>query len=142
MKASGRKSAPRKAAAEAKRASLAEGSGEVAKTVPLQFHYIKGPGYRECVSHGAIGGITPQGKVWMALYAERYPLPRMTEFAVEVTGEIGEVTFDERTATPVLVDTRNGVIRHVEFSTYLDIDAAERLRDWLNDRITQIKPKK
>jgi hypothetical protein len=107
-------------------------------TVKLQFHYIKGPAYREGACHGAVGGSTPQGKIWMALFSERYPLPRMVEFNVPAPPH-GTTTlaFNESSATPDHIDTRNGIVRHIEFAAYLDVDTAVRLRDWLSLQISQ-----
>src|SRR5947207_682753 len=99
-----------------------------APPVKLQLHYIKGPNYREVPCHGAIGGVTAQGKLWIALYAERYPLPRVVEYEVPAPppGSIF-VGLNERESKPTYVDSRQGIIRHVEFSAYLDIEAAQRI---------------
>lgn len=32
-----------------------------------------------------------------------------------------------------------GIIRHVEFTAYLDLEVAERLQKWLGDKIAQIR---
>lgn len=107
-------------------------------TSRLAFHYIKSPSYREIACHGALGGPTPQKLIWMSLFSERLPIPRVVEF--DVSGEVGaEVMFDESTAKPAYVESRTGVIRHVEVSAYLDIDAAKRLHKWLSDQISQIE---
>jgi hypothetical protein len=49
------------------------------KPAKIQFHYIKGPDYREAACHGVIGGPTPAGKVWLAFFSERGPIPRVVE---------------------------------------------------------------
>lgn len=118
---------------------MTDDSQPEAETVNLQFHYIKGPDYREVPCHGAIGGLTPQGKIWLALFSERGALPRIVQYSVP-SPPAGEtrVPLNERTATPSFVETRSGIIRHVEFSTYLDIETAQRLRDWLDLHISQI----
>jgi hypothetical protein len=119
---------------------MADEKEPAAEPVKLQFHYIKGPAYRETACHGAIGGSTPQRKIWMALYTERYPLPRVIEFDLpQPSPGADSVRFDEKTAQPSRVDTRTGVIRHVEFTAYFDVEAAERLRDWLSNQINQLR---
>jgi hypothetical protein len=117
---------------------MADETGKAAESVRLQFHYIKGPNYHEVACHGAIGGPTPQNKIWMALFSERFPLPRVVEFQVPATEDSRTVSFDERAAVPSHIDTRSGVIRHVEFSAYLDLETAERIRDWLTRQIDQL----
>jgi hypothetical protein len=106
----------------------------------IEFHYIKSPEYREIACHGAIGNLTPNGKIWMALYAERTPLPRIVSYSIPPIAEGQLLNFNESVAgAPLSVESRMGIIRHVEFSAYLDLDVAERLHKWLGERITQIK---
>ena len=48
--------------------------------------------------------------------------------------------FNETTAgAPVSVQSRRGIVRHVEFTAYLDLEAAERLQKWLGDTIAKIR---
>ena len=115
-----------------------ESEAAAATPVKYQFHYIKAPDYREVPCHGAIGSLTAQGKLWIAFYAERYPLPRIVEYEVPAPDPGATVVrLNERESTPIYVDTRQGVIRHVEFSAYLDIEAARRIRDWLTQHIAE-----
>ncbi|SHH20117.1 hypothetical protein [Bradyrhizobium erythrophlei] len=104
----------------------------------IQFHYIKSPDYREIACHGALGGPTPQKVIWMSLFSERFPIPRVVEYAINGTpGE--EVMFDEAAATPSRIESRTGVIRHVEVSAYLDLVTAKRLHKWLDEQITLLE---
>lgn len=114
------------------------------KTASLQFHYIKGPNYREIVTHGAIGSVTPQKIVCMSLYSERGPIPRTVTFDVPVAKGSKTLIFDESSAQPTHIEARQGVIRHIETTTYMDVEVAERLHKWLGDRIAEIRkrPKK
>jgi hypothetical protein len=117
-------------------------SGEEKAPIKVQFHYIKGPSYRESACHGVIGGPTPQGKIWMGFFTERNPLPRMVEFHILPPADGStSIQFNEAATTPDLIDTKEGVVRHVEFGTYLDLDVAERLQNWLAERIAMVKGK-
>ena len=111
------------------------------KTEPegrLAFHYIKAPEYREISVNGAIGGPTPHGDISMSLFGERYPIPRIVEYAVP--GKPGEqITFDEGAAQPVNVETRQGVIRHIEVTAYMGLDMAKRLHGWLGKQIEMLE---
>jgi hypothetical protein len=111
------------------------------RTRKLQFHYIKGPDYREIACHGAIGGVTSQNKIWMALFSERGPIPRVVEFEVSAPEGVDAFEFNEAQAVPSHTEGRSGIIRHVEFNTYLDLDVATRLRDWLDQRIAEMEGK-
>lgn len=117
---------------------MADDKPAVGEPFKLQFHYIKGPDYREAACHGAIGGPTPQGKLWLGFFAERHPIPRIVEF--EVSPPSGSLwQFDERAQPPTNVESRQGVIRHVEFGVYLDVDVAERLHQWLGENVARIR---
>jgi hypothetical protein len=110
---------------------------------PLQFHYIKSPDYREFSCDGVIGSLTPTGqKICLSVYGERAPIPRVVEYSVQAEEGGKVVGFDERTAMPSHVETRQGVIRNVEASIYLEIEAARRLVDWLQARIVEFESRK
>lgn len=110
-------------------------------TATVQFHYIKGPNYHEVMCDGAIGGLTPQGLLWLGLYAERGPLPRVVEYEVEAEEGATSVELNETATKPTRVETRHGIVRHVEVSAYLNMDAAVRLHKWLGKRIAEHKKK-
>jgi hypothetical protein len=109
----------------------------------LQFHYIKSPDYREVFCDGVIGSLTPNGqKICFSVYSERAPIPRVIEYTVR-PNEAGKVeNFDERTTPPSRIEARQGVIRHVEASVYLEIESAKRLVDWLQARISEFESRK
>lgn len=109
------------------------------KTATLQFHYIKGPLYREVACHGLVGGVTPNQRIWLAMYTERGSIPRTVEFEVEADEGAEKVQFEEGQAKPSRIDTRMGIVRHIEFGTYLDIETAERIHKWLGDRLEEVK---
>ncbi|HEY8031547.1 MAG TPA: hypothetical protein VIF02_03955, partial [Methylocella sp.] len=80
----------------------------------LEFHYIKSPDYREIACHGAIGSPTPTGKIWVAFYAERTPIPRVVGYNIPSVPEGQPLQFSESTAgPPVSIEARQGVVRHV-----------------------------
>lgn len=120
---------------------MAENPPTAAVPKQILFHYVKSSDYREVACHGAIGNITPQGKIWFALYAERPPLPRIVGYNLPTPIEgATSIKFDEHAAgTPVLMDSRQGIIRQVELSAYLDIEVAEKLQKWLGDRIAEYR---
>jgi hypothetical protein len=106
----------------------------------LPINYIKSPQYRETSCDGALGGVTSKNKIWMALYTERYPLPRVLTYKTEKTPDPKAVKIDE-TSRPLKIESKEGIIRHVEFSTYMDLDVAQALHKWLGERIAQVTKK-
>jgi len=118
---------------------MATASADNKRIAKLQFHYIKSPDYRETACHGALGGVTPQRKIWMALFSERGPIPRVVEFEIAALEGEEAVEFNESAAVPTHVDQRHGVIRHVELTAYMDLDVATRLHTWLGQRIAELQ---
>lgn len=113
-----------------------------ASTVDLQFHYIKAPDYQEVTCDGVVGSVTPAGqKICMSVYTERAPIPRMISFTVE-TADGNIVQFDERSAQPSHVESRQGVVRNVHTSVYLEVDTAKRLIEWLTARVGELEARK
>jgi hypothetical protein len=107
-------------------------------TTTLQFHYIKGPCYREFLCDGAVGSVSPSGRrICISFYAERAPIPRVVEFLVEAASEGQAVQLDESNTTPSRIESREGIVRHIESSVYIDVDVAKRLVEWLNARISE-----
>jgi hypothetical protein len=96
----------------------------------VEIHYQKNPGYRQIHVDGAIGGITTKGKVSINFYAERIVIPKSEEYQVTQEGKLGA-------RTKVSDDSKNGLIREIEFGTYLDIETAKALKDWLEIKIEE-----
>jgi hypothetical protein len=114
-----------------------------AATAKLQFHYIKGPCYREILCDGAVGSVSPSGRrICISFYAERAPIPRVVEFEVEAPADGQPVQLDEANTSPSRIESREGVVRHIESSVYIDVDVAKRLVEWLNARISESESRK
>ena len=117
---------------------MADAKEDKPDTAKVQFHYIKGQTYREAACHGAIGGETTQGKIWMALYTERHPIPRTVEY--EVAGKPGDtVEFNEQATKPSNIESRHGIIRHIETTVYMDLEVAKRVHAWLGRHIEKLE---
>ena len=109
---------------------------------PFQVHYIKTYNYREIVCDGLIGGITPQAnKIWMGFYSERNPIPR-TVFHQAAPGPDPNQYIVDESSPPYRVESREGIIRTVEVTTYVDVATAKRFVDWLQKRISELEGKK
>lgn len=106
-------------------------TGDSPQTIDL--NYLKTPDFREIACDGVVGGPTPQGKIWVAFYTERFPLPRIVRHGLIETGP-GEFKLDTSVA-PEQLDGRVGLIRNVEVGVYLSAATAKDLRDWLNKQI-------
>ena len=105
-----------------------------AEPATVDINYLKATDFREIACDGALGGPTPQGKLWVAFYTERYPLPRIVRHQIITKHEDRfELEPDGKA-----IEGRQGVVRNVEFGVYLSVESATRLRDWLNNQIEVI----
>lgn len=101
----------------------------------IDIHYLKTPGFREVSCDGAMGGSTPHGKVWLAFYSERFPLPRVMRHRLKSFEEGGTGIDPEAEAT--VVEARRGLIRNVEFGVYMSIETATDLHKWLGEYLAE-----
>jgi len=103
-------------------------SGPEAPTVV--FDYIKGANFRPIRADGAIGSVTPNGHIHMALYSERLAIPRRMVHELLENGVVGAIREAE---------TRNSVVREMEVDIFLDLRTAESIHEWLRERIEECK---
>lgn len=94
----------------------------------IKFHYIKSNFFRVIHVDGVFGGVTPSADIFLALFSQRPPLPKMTVQAVLPDGNLGEEIMTER-------DSKEGIVREAEIGVNLDLAAAKALHVWLGERI-------
>ncbi len=98
------------------------------KTKEISVHYIKSNTFRVIYAEGAQGGLSPNGKIQMALYNERQPIPQQTQHAIEQVGKhavkVGKEIVEKRIG-------RTGLVREVEAEILMDAVAAKRIGEWL-----------
>jgi len=117
---------------------MEESGSPAPNPVKLQFHYIKNSDFREVPCHGVLGGPTPSGQIWMAIFSERGPIPKTVEFTVPASEvNASGIVFDEAAARPSRVESREGVIRSVSIGMYMDVETARRLHEWLGRQLQQ-----
>ncbi len=95
----------------------------------VTFHYIKSPQFREIFAEGMFGGVTPRGYISVALYKERFPIPKSITNAFDEHGVLNN---------EVKRDGKEGVVRLVEANVYFDRNAATSLVQWLQDKISEL----
>lgn len=79
---------------------------------------------------GAHGGVTPTGKIQIAVFNDRQPIPQQTIHEVASTGKVGDEVKEERI-------TRGGIVREVEAELIIDLDGAKIIHQWLGDKIKE-----
>jgi hypothetical protein len=85
--------------------------------------------FRVVLAEGAVGGISPRGRVSFAFYNERVPIPQYTELQIDRDGLSAEVPLDE---TP-------GLLREVEVQITMGLEEAEDFASWLTTRVERVR---
>ncbi len=102
----------------------------------VAFDYVKSHDFRVIWADGAVGGITPQGMIHFALYAERLAIPRRQVFSLSAAdaaeGRLGPEVKEKQI-------TRGSVVREMACDVFLTPTAAENLANWLLDRAAEHK---
>jgi hypothetical protein len=102
----------------------------------IDMHYLKSLEYREIACDGALGGPTPRGKLWIAFYNERGPLPRVVRHGMVSTGQTNEYRVTDEGQ---LIEGRSGIVRNVEVGLFMSLQTAEELYAWLAKNIEKMK---
>jgi hypothetical protein len=100
----------------------------------IEYHYQKSPGYRTVHADGAHGGGTTRGYLAVTFYNERGTIPRRGSRAVDVNDQ-GE----PRLGREVVEEGLTGIMRQLEVTVMLDINAARELTTWLVRHVKEIE---
>ncbi|WP_324752102.1 hypothetical protein [Roseovarius sp. Pro17] len=96
----------------------------------VSFDYIKASGFQSLRADGVIGGLTPNGRIHMAIYSERPAIPRRLTYSLNDAGHLGDL---------VEVETRDSVVREMSADIFLDLKSAEAIQEWLKEQIKELK---
>jgi hypothetical protein len=113
---------------------MAEQDDQDALPEKIEYHYQKTPTYRTIHADGAHGGPTARGYLAITFYSERSSIPRKGERNVSV-GDDGEPKLGKEKVT----ETLGGVMRQLEATVMLDINAARELAIWVNRQVAQLE---
>lgn len=108
--------------------------GSIARDGVINFHYQKSPLYRAIHCDGFYGGSTPRGYVSVSFFNERPAIPRHSVRRI--------ISSDEKTFTAgpeEVVESLNGVVRHVETTLFMDLNAAREFYDWFGDNLSKLE---
>lgn len=96
----------------------------------ITFHNQIRSSFREIHVDGAIGGITSAGFLNMNFFAERFPIPKSTDFSVIENKKIGEKLGDS-------IDSKTGIIREYEVGIYMGYETATAISKFLIDKLRE-----
>ena len=98
----------------------------------VRFDYIKSNFFRVVYVQGIFGGPGPRREIQMAVWNERWPIPKQTTHVLGPDGKLG----DEITAERV---SRDAVVREVETELIMDVATATLMAKWLLDQVAHIE---
>jgi hypothetical protein len=90
------------------------------KPLEITFNYLKSNRFRVISADGAIGDETPNGKIFMAFYTERHPLPDSQTFVINDEGLLVNEVLEKRKVT-----STGEVLREVEVGITFDLETAK-----------------
>jgi hypothetical protein len=93
----------------------------------LRVHYLKAPHLQSIHVDGAIGGPTAQGLLFMALFAERPPIPQVAEHELIAKGD----NIYEMAPSPATSEGKDGIVREVNASFIMEAKTAIKISEWL-----------
>ena len=110
---------------------MAKGPNEQLKGPPqVVFDYIKGSFFRSLRADGAVGGVTPNGQIHMALYSERPAIPRRLVYEIQADGKLGK---------EVARESRQSIVREMDVDLFLTLSVAKSIHVWLGQRIEELE---
>jgi hypothetical protein len=115
--------------------------GDEDRPTTVDINYVKSVDFREIACDGVVGAPTPRGKLWVAFFTERLPLPRIVRHNLVQGPEPGDLSIDPN-KEPSIIDGRAGVIRNVEFGLYLTPQVAQDLHEWLGRQLRNLEENK
>ncbi|MBS1605308.1 MAG: hypothetical protein JST42_21770 [Bacteroidetes bacterium] len=110
-------------------------ASEQNKDHTLTFHNKISPNFREIHVDGAYGGITPKGFINLNFFAERFPIPKSSDFKISI-GEQGKREAHKLSDSD---DSKTGILREYEFGIYVDLNTAKQLAAFLNTKIEELE---
>lgn len=98
---------------------------EMAESTPpstVKFYYEKGHLFRVIHVDGVLGGLTQSRHIFVSLYNQRQPLPKMVEQRLSPDGKLGE---------EVNRDGKTGVFREMEIGLVMTPETAKEIAKFL-----------
>lgn len=100
----------------------------------LRFDYIKSNLFRVIHVDGVFGGLSPNQKIHLSVWNERWPIPKQLSYKLTPEGMRGEEIKEARVS-------RDAVVREVETHLIMDVVVAKRIHIWLGEKIARAEEK-
>jgi hypothetical protein len=109
-----------------------QAAGVTANPSELEIHFLKGNGFRVVHITGAWFGADPEGNLHLTFFNDRAPIPKKIVLNVNEDGvSTGEI--------PSKRESKQGIVRELEFDVVLSLQAASRLHESLGENLEAMK---
>lgn len=98
--------------------------------IVIRFQFVNSAHCRVIHVDGAWGGIGPGRMINMSIFSERRPTPNWIDLDMDSSSGIAEES--QR-------DIFDGITREIEAHLVFSVATAQKLRDWLNEKIDDIE---
>lgn len=95
----------------------------------VETHYIKNHDFKTVEGSGIFGGLTNNGQININFFTDRAPIPK--KIVLEVDPSSGKIIRE------VERESKEGIIREVQFGVLLNIESAKNIVEWLNQKIEE-----
>ena len=97
----------------------------------IPFHFEINDDFKTVLATGVFGGLTPNGLINMNFFLERANIPDTIIYQLSEDGRTAE--------KEVSVEGGEGIVREVFFGVVIDVNTANDLVNWLNERIKMVE---
>lgn len=95
----------------------------------ITFHYMKSAFFRVMHVDGVLGSITPNGHINCVIFSERPSIPKLEEYELKKSGELGD---------QINYEGRQGFVREMDADLVMDYDTAKELKDILSNILKEV----
>lgn len=100
----------------------------------LEFNYQKSPHYRAIHVDGFYGGPTPRGLMCVSFFNERQVIPRRVQRRI-ISESDGLVVAGQEE----VVESLDGILRHLETTVFMDVNAARDFFTWFEGHLRTLE---
>lgn len=108
--------------------------GDIQQEAQVVFQYTKDPLFRSAHADGFVGGLTPNGQIHLAFFSERSLLPKRHVYRLNPDGSLGS-------EIPQETAPHEPIVRDIQLDVLISVQAAEGLKNWLDQYIKNLKPR-
>jgi hypothetical protein len=101
------------------------------RTPRIRIYYERNPAHDVVHASGVVGGPTPQGELYLAMFSERAPIPEEITYGLPESRILGpEISREQR---------QQGFVRNISSEVIMSLTTARALQRWLNQNVKALE---